>query len=142
MKDAEDSASCRNLRGPPTGTRVHSAPVPDPPERAPDSEPTAEPVEGELVPAEVGETRPLPVLAEGGPAALEGSLPVSLPATVVAAAGGFMCGIAAFVAVRLLRRPSAGRSLARRRRRLLARRRGVDIESTRSFLVDVHLLKR
>lgn len=91
---------------------------------------------------ESGEVRPLPVLAEGGATALAAPLPLSLPATLAAATGGFVCGVAAFLVVRLLRRPSAGRALSRRRRRLLARRGGVDIESTRSFLVDVHLLKR
>ena len=115
--------------------------MPEPPDRTPEPESAPESVEGELVPIGADEARPLPVLAEGVPMGLEASRPVSLPATVIAATGGFLCGVAAFLAVRLLRRPSAGRSLARRRR-LLARRRGVDIESTRSFLVDVHLLKR
>ncbi len=102
-----------------------------------------EPVEGELVPPDgeqVGEVRRLPVLADGS-GELGAPLPVSLPATVAAATGGFLLGVATFVLVRVLRRPSSGR-LARRRGRLAARRRGVDVESTRSFLVDVHLLKR
>jgi hypothetical protein len=68
--------------------------------------------------------------------------PVSVPATVVAATGGFVLGVAAFVLMRVLRRPSAARALARRRGRLAAKRRGVDVQATRSFLVDVHLLKR
>ncbi len=38
--------------------------------------------------------------------------------------------------------PLAARGLARRRSRLAAQRRGVDVQATRSFLVDVHLLKR
>lgn len=116
--------------------------MPELPDRAPEPESAPEPVEGELVPIDAVEARPLPVLADGAHSGLDGLRPVSLPATVVAATGGFLCGVAAFLAVRLLRRPSAARSLSRRRRRLLARRRGVDIESTRSFLVDVHLLKR
>ena len=37
---------------------------------------------------------------------------------------------------------SAARSLAQRRGRMLARKRGVEIAGSRSFLVDVHLLKR
>ncbi|MEJ7750648.1 MAG: hypothetical protein WKF32_04255 [Thermoleophilaceae bacterium] len=102
-----------------------------------------EPVEGELLPVQgerLAEVRPLPVPAEEG-AQIERPFTVSVPATVIAASGGFVLGVAAFVLTRILRRPSAGRSLSRRKRRLAARR-GVDIESTRSFLVDVHLLKR
>lgn len=90
---------------------------------------------------QVAEVRHLPVPAEAGGAQLDAPVPVSLPATVAAATGGFLLGVVAFVLVRLLRRPSPAR-LARRRRRLIARRRGVDVEATRSFLVDVHLLKR
>lgn len=96
----------------------------------------AEPVEGELV----AEARPLPRPSEAGALELPGV--GSVPATVVAATGGFLLGVASFVLMRVLRRPSAARSLARRRRRLTGRRGGVDVESTRSFLVDVHLLKR
>jgi hypothetical protein len=118
-----------------------SAPDPGSVPRPPEGE--LVPVEGELVPADgdqVGEVRHLPVLAEaGGP--LGAPRPVSLPATVAAATGGFILGVVAFVLVRVLRRPSSAR-LARRRGRLTARRRGVDVETTRSFLVDVHLLKR
>ena len=47
-----------------------------------------------------------------------------LPATVAAATGGFMLGVAAFMLIRVLRRPSAARGLTRRRSRLDARRRG------------------
>ena len=61
---------------------------------------------------------------------------------MVAATGGFVLGVAAFVLMRVLRRPAAARALARRRGRLAAKRRGVDVQATRSFLVDVHLLKR
>lgn len=103
-----------------------------------------EPVEGELLPADgehLAEVRPLPLPARHRSAEIERPFAISVPATVIAASGGFVLGVAAFVLTRILRRPSAGRSLSRRRRRLAARR-GVDIESTRSFLVDVHLLKR
>ena len=89
----------------------------------------------------MAEVRHLPVLAEPGGAQLDARRPVSLPATAAAATGGFILGVAAFVLVRVLRRPSSVR-LARRRSRLAARRRGVDVQATRSFLVDVHLLKR
>ena len=76
------------------------------------------------------------------PPELDRPRPISTPATVAAATGGFVLGVAAFVLMRVLRRPSAARGLARRRGRLDARRRGVDVQATRSFLVDVHLLKR
>jgi hypothetical protein len=54
----------------------------------------------------------------------------------VAAAGGFVMGVVTWVAVRVLR--------GDRRRSALARLRGrktVEVAATRSFLVDVHLLK-
>lgn len=89
---------------------------------------------------EDGEDRPLPVLAEVHP--IEPARPVPLPVAVAAATGGFLLGIAAFVAVRILRRPRAGRRLARSRSRLGGRRsRGIEVAHSRSFLVDVHLLK-
>jgi hypothetical protein len=104
-----------------------------------------EPIDGELVPGEgeaVAEARPLPAVAEARPATPVVAPRASLPATVAAASGGFALGVAAFMLLRVLRRPAAARSLAKRRRRLIARRRGVDIAASRSFLVDVHLLKR
>jgi hypothetical protein len=82
--------------------------------------------------------RPLPVLAEARP--IERRDPPSLPATIAAATGGFLLGVAAFLAVKVLRRPrGAGRRPAARRRD----RRGdaIDIAATRSFLVDIHLLR-
>jgi hypothetical protein len=80
---------------------------------------------------------PLPVLAEARP--IERPAPVSLPAAVAAATGGFLLGVAAFVLVRVLRRPrparlKLGRGISRRGQR-------VDVTATRSFLVDVHLLR-
>jgi hypothetical protein len=67
--------------------------------------------------------------------------PAELPAAAVAAAGGFLAGIATFVLARVLRRRSAqravGRALARPRRRD-----GIDVAASRSFLVDIHLLRR
>jgi hypothetical protein len=101
------------------------------------------PVGSELVPAgeRVAEARPLPGPRRGGahPVATGRA---SVPATVAAAGGGLVLGIAAFMLLRVLRRPGAARSVSRRRGRLLARRRGVEVAATRSFLVDVHLLKR
>lgn len=85
------------------------------------------------------EERPLPVLAEVHP--IEPAQAVPLPMAVAAATGGFLLGVAAFVAIRILRRPRTGRRLARSRSRLRGRRRGVEIAHSRSFLVDVHLLK-
>jgi hypothetical protein len=108
--------------------------MPESADRRPDD---AETLEGEVV----AEVRHLPVPADHRSVELDKPRPVSVPATVVAATGGFVLGVAAFVLMRVLRRPSAARSLARRRRRI-ANRRGVDVQSTRSFLVDVHLLKR
>ena len=83
------------------------------------------------------EDRPLPILAsEARP--IEFARP-SLPATVAAATGGFLLGVAAFVAVRVLRRPRR----MRRSRVAKSARRGerIDVAATRSFLVDVHLLR-
>jgi hypothetical protein len=64
---------------------------------------------------------------------------VSLLPAVAAATSGFMLGVAAFVLVKVLRRPKSNRIVRR------ARRRGGDkleIAASRSFLVDVHLLDR
>jgi hypothetical protein len=52
---------------------------------------------------------------------------------------GFVAGVLAWTLVRVLRRPrssAAVRALGGRRRR------GIEVAGTRSFLVDVHLLKR
>jgi hypothetical protein len=86
---------------------------------------------------EEGEVRPLPVLAEAHP--IERAQPPSLPAVVAAATGGFLIGVATFVLVRILRRPRparlrVGRGSGRRSQK-------VDVAGTRSFLVDVHLLR-
>lgn len=83
------------------------------------------------------DTRPLPVLAETR--TLDHPQPVSVPAAVVAATGGFLIGVATFVLVRVLRRPRAARRMARRGRDRRGQR--VEVAATRSFLVDVHLLK-
>jgi hypothetical protein len=60
---------------------------------------------------------------------------VALPAPVLAATGGFLAGVATFVLFRL--RPS-------RRKLRVGSRRGkkIEIAESRSFLVDIHLLKR
>ena len=63
---------------------------------------------------------------------------VTVPAAIAAATGGFLLGVATFVLVRILRRPRSGVRVARTRTRGGKK---VDVAATRSFLVDVHLLK-
>jgi hypothetical protein len=104
-----------------------------------------EPVGRELVPVEgerVTEARPLTLRADDPSAEVVVAQRATLPATVAAASGGFVLGVATFMLMRVLRRPDAARSVAKRRKRLLAKRGGDDIVASRSFLVDVHLLKR
>ena len=83
-------------------------------------------------PEHEAEVRPLPVLAEPRP--IERRPEVSLPAAVAAATGGFLLGVATFLLVRVLRRP---KPVALR----LGRRKKREIAASRSFLVDIHLLK-
>jgi len=92
-------------------------------------------VDGELV----AEVRRLPLPAEDA-LALERPRAATVPGAVAAATGGFVLGVATFLLLRVLRRPAAARSPPRRRRRRVDG--GAEIASTRSFLVDVHLLKR
>ena len=66
----------------------------------------------------------------------------ALPAPAMAATGGFLAGIATLVLVRILRR-----SVHRPRRGVAIRRgkrgeRSLEVAGSRSFLVDVHMLKR
>jgi hypothetical protein len=74
----------------------------------------------------------LPVLAEPRP--IERRPVVSVPAAVAAATGGFLLGVVTFLMVRVLRRP---KPVALR----MGRRKKRDIAASRSFLVDIHLLK-
>ena len=62
--------------------------------------------------------------------------PLATP--LMAATGGFLAGVAAFVLVRVLRRPR------RNAIGLPGRKRGnrIEVAGSRSFLVDVHVLKR
>ena len=62
----------------------------------------------------------------------------ALPAPVVAAAGGFLTGVATFLLVRVLR----GRGQRTLMRRIKRRDKALQIAGSRSFLVDVHMLKR
>ena len=75
------------------------------------------------------------MLAEPRP--IERRAEVSLPAAVAAATGGFLMGVATFLLVRILRRPRRGASL----RLGGGRGKKVDVAASRSFLVDIHLLK-
>lgn len=86
--------------------------------------------------AESGEGRNLPVLAAPEPRALVPTEAVA-PA-LFAATGGLLAGVGAFVLVRLLRRTAAAPAILRRR----GGRRRREVAATRSFLVDVHLLRR
>jgi hypothetical protein len=96
-----------------------------------------------------GEERYLPVPASAAQrargevvdppqSALERIASGPLAGPAVAAAGGFLVGLVTFLAGRVLRGPGGRRLVARRRRRALERQ----IESSRSFLVDVHVLRR
>jgi hypothetical protein len=91
----------------------------------------------ELAEQQEADVRPLPVLAE--PRVIEQAGPPPLPAVIVAGSVGFLAGVAAWMLVRVLRRPRRSSSVRALRRR---RERGIEIAGTRSFLVDVHLLKR
>jgi hypothetical protein len=84
--------------------------------------------------ADQAEVRQLPVLAE--PRVIEPRREVSLPAAALAATGGFLMGVATFVLVKVLRRPRRAATL-----RLGGGRKKSEIAASRSFLVDIHLLK-
>ena len=77
--------------------------------------------------------RPLPVPSRGRE--LEPRPDAVLAAPVAAATGGILAGLATMMIVRGLRhRP--------RRVRVGRRAKGLEVTATRSFLVDVHVLKR
>ena len=88
------------------------------------------------LPVLASEARPEVPEAEARP--IERTAEPALPAPVVAATGGFLAGVATFVLFRILRRGRGSRRLVQVRRR----DRGVEIAGSRSFLVDVHVLKR
>jgi hypothetical protein len=88
-------------------------------------------------PEHEADVRPLPVLAEPRP--IERPREIALPAAFAAATGGFLIGVATFVLVKLLRRPRAAASLRLGRGRGRGKR--VEVATSRSFLVDIHLLK-
>jgi hypothetical protein len=64
---------------------------------------------------------------------------VTVPAAIAAATGGFLLGVATFLLVRILRRPRSSVRLSKSAR--MGGGKKVDVAATRSFLVDVHLLK-
>ena len=84
----------------------------------------------------------LPAVAGSEPRPLDRVMDAPLPAPAMAATGGFLAGVATLVLVRLLRRsatrPRRGVSLRRRK----GGDRSLEIAGSRSFLVDVHMLKR
>jgi hypothetical protein len=84
------------------------------------------------------EERHLPVLAaEARPIEPVAQAPLAAPA--VAAAGGVLAGFVTFVLVRAIRaRPRRGLF----RRRKSGAERALEIAASRSFLVDVHVIKR
>jgi peptidoglycan/LPS O-acetylase OafA/YrhL len=82
-----------------------------------------------------------PVLAGTEARAIEPVAPAALPAPVIAAAGGAMVGAVAYVLLRVLRRPARRRGAVRIGKRRL-RRGSLEVTGSRSFLVDVHMLKR
>jgi len=82
-----------------------------------------------------------PVLAGSEARAIEPVRQPSLPAPVVAAAGGAVVGAIAYVLLRVLRRP-ARRQAAVRIGKRRGRRGSLEVTGSRSFLVDVHMLKR
>lgn len=121
-----------------------------PDEQPLDGELEATPSSSDAPEVEGAEVRHLPVVADGvarpvGPETasteLEPYRPLA-PAAIVAAAGGFLAGVAAFFLVRVLRRrPSS--ALARRGAFGLRRKNQMpEIAASKSFLVDIHLLKR
>ena len=88
----------------------------------------------------------LPVLASPSEARPIDRLEAQLPAPVVAATGGFLAGVAAWVLVRVLRRRrlrpgrrAGAAAVGRGRRRGEGR---LEVAASRSFLVDVHVLRR
>jgi peptidoglycan/LPS O-acetylase OafA/YrhL len=82
-----------------------------------------------------------PVLAGSEARAIEPAQPSLLPTPVVAAAGGAVVGAVAYVLLRVLRRPARRRGAVRIGKRW-GRRGGLEVTGSRSFLVDVHMLKR
>jgi hypothetical protein len=81
-----------------------------------------------------------PVLAGSEARAIEPAQQPQLPVPVVAAAGGAVAGALAYMLLRVLRGPARRRGQVRVGAR--RRGRGLEITGSRSFLVDVHMIKR
>ena len=81
-----------------------------------------------------------PVLVASEARAIEPAQQPALPAPVVAAAGGAVVGAVAYALLRIIRRPARRRAALRLGRG--RRGRGLEVTGSRSFLVDVHMLKR
>jgi hypothetical protein len=82
-----------------------------------------------------------PVLVGSEARVIEPAAHPSVPAPVIAAAGGAVLGAIAYVLLRVLRRP-AQRPAAVRIGKRRGRRGALEVTGSRSFLVDVHMLKR
>lgn len=80
-----------------------------------------------------------PVLAGTQARPLERARVASVPAPVIAATGGALVAAVGYVLLRILRRPARGRGAVRLGR---GRARALEVTASRSFLVDVHLLRR
>jgi hypothetical protein len=107
----------------------------------PDTDPSAHASaagEGRYLPVPAGEA----AVEAAPPRPIERAQPVPLPVAVAAAATGFLAGVATFVLVRVLRRHRAERALGRVLSRRGRGRGGLEIAGSRSFLVDIHLLRR
>jgi hypothetical protein len=88
-------------------------------------------------PAEVRHL-PVPVPEPSETRVIDRAQSAPLSAPVAAATGGFLAGVATFLLVRIIRRPRRGTLKLGGRRK--ANR--IEIAGSRSFLVDVHVLKR
>lgn len=91
-------------------------------------------------PDAAGEQRHLPVLVpEAAATKPAGRAPGALTRPLAAATGGVLAGMATMVLLRLLRGGGRRGGVLRVRRR---GGRATEVAATRSFLVDVHFLKR
>jgi hypothetical protein len=85
---------------------------------------------------------PVPVLAATEARPLEQRHGSPLPMPVVAATSGALVAAVGYVLLRILRRPVRQRAAVRVGRGRGRRRGALEVTGSRSFLVDVHMLKR
>ena len=83
-----------------------------------------------------------PVLSGSEARPLEPAREAALPAPVVAATGGAVVAAVGYVLLRVLRRPARRRGAVRIGRGRGRRRGTLQVTGSKSFLVDVHMLKR